>query len=237
QAGPSAETSSQSRKRTAYTCGGIDPLPLRSWLDLCKRSSCCFGARKYFSSTSVIKISDNVHAAAGLGNAKIFAVEHLPFHTIPQSVQRIEDRRKRPSAVMRQQAGYVFKQQIARLPGFSQAGQLKEEGAAGVSESLAASSQAESLTGKSAAEQVEVGHGCGVGISGIFDVPLSFAIEQRTVTALGVFVALAVSHANKTAGTGQPLAEAADAGKHINKTNGLSASLPKIGRASCRERV
>src|SRR5699024_5923180 len=122
QAGPPAETSSQSRKRTAYTCGGIDPLPLRSWLDLCKRSSCCFGERKYFSSTSVIKISDNVHAAAGLGDAKIFAVEHLPFHAIPQSVQRIEDRRKRPSAVMRKQAGYVLKEQIARLPGLSQAG-------------------------------------------------------------------------------------------------------------------
>src|SRR5699024_10433743 len=142
----------------------------------------------------------------------------------------MEDRRKRPSAVMRKQAGYVFKQQIARLPGFSQAGKFKEEGATGVSESLAASSKAESLAGKSAAEQVEVGHGCGVGVSGIFDVPLSFAIEQRTVTALGVFVALAVSHAGETAGTGQPLAEAADAGKHVNKTNGLSASLPNKKR-------
>src|SRR5699024_8483934 len=226
QAGPSAETSSQSRKRTAYTCGGIDPLPLRSWLDLCKRSSCCFGERKYFSSTSVIKISDNVHAAAGLGDAKIFAVEHLPFHAIPQSVQRIEDRRKRPSAVMRQQAGYVLKQQIARVPGFSQAGKFKEEGAAGVSESLAASSKAESLARKSSAEQFKVEHVFWIGFSGISGVPLSFAPEQGAVTALGVFVALAVYHANKTAGTGQPLAEAADAGEHVNKTNGLSTSLP-----------
>ena len=40
---------------------------------------------------------------------------------------------------------YIFKQQIARVPGFSQAGKFKEEGAAGVSESLAASSKAESL--------------------------------------------------------------------------------------------
>ena len=135
---------------------------------------------------------------------------------------------------MRQQAGYVLKEQIARVPGFSQAGKFKEEGATGVSESLAASSKAESLAGKSAAEQVEVGHGCGVGISGIFDVPLSFAIEQRTVTALGVFVALAVSHAGETAGTGQPLAEAADAGEHVNKTNGLSTSLPnKKARIAC----
>ena len=114
---------------------------------------------------------------------------------------------------MRQQAGYVLKEQIARVPGFSQAGKFKEEGASGVSESLATSSKAESLAGKSTAEQVEVGHGCGVGFSGIFDVPLSFRVKQSAVAALGVFVALAVPHANKTAGTGQPLAEAADAGE------------------------
>ena len=167
-----------------------------------------------------------------MGNAKIFAVEHLPFHAIPQSVQRIEDRRKRPATVMRQQAGYVLKEQIARVPGFSQAGKFKEEGATGVSESLAASSKAESLAGKSAAEQVEVGHGCGVGVSGIFDVPLSFAIEQGAVTALGVFVALAVSHAGETAGTGQPLAEAADAGEHIDKLDGVTFPL-KLKKARC----
>lgn len=129
---------------------------------------------------------------------------------------------------------YVLKEQIARVPGFSQAGKFKEEGAAGVSESLAASSKAESLAGKSATEQVEIGHGCGIGFSGIFDVPLSFRVKQGAVTALGVFVALAVSHAGETAGTGQPLAEAADTGEHINETNGLSTSLPnKKARIAC----
>ena len=143
----------------------------------------------------------------------------LTTHNVPYALQRIRN---------------ILKEQIARVPSLSQAGKFKEEGATGVSESLAASSKAESLAGKSAAEQVEVGHGCGVGVSGIFDVPLSFAIEQRTVTALGVFVALAVSHAGEAAGTGQPLAEAADAGKHVNKTNGLSASLPnKKARIAC----
>lgn len=43
----------------------------------------------------------NIHPAPGLGDAKTFAVEHLPLHTIPQSVQRIEDGCKRPPAVMR----------------------------------------------------------------------------------------------------------------------------------------
>ena len=143
----------------------------------------------------------------------------------------MEDRRKRPATVMRQQTGYVLKQQIARVPGFSQAGKLKEEGAAGVSEPFAVSSQAESLARESAAEQVEVGHGVGVCASGIFCVPLSFAVKQGAVAVLGVFVAFTVSHAGETAGTGQPLAEAADAGEHIDKLDGVAFPLKrKIAR-------
>ena len=46
-------------------------------------------------------ISDNVHAVSRLGNAEIFAVKTLPFHAIPQSVQRVEDCRKCPPSVMR----------------------------------------------------------------------------------------------------------------------------------------
>ena len=40
---------------------------------------------------------------------------------------------------------YIFKQQIRRLPGFSQAGQFKEESAAWISESFSRSCNAESL--------------------------------------------------------------------------------------------
>ena len=40
---------------------------------------------------------------------------------------------------------YIFKQQIRRLPGFSQAGQFKEESAARISESFSGSCNAESL--------------------------------------------------------------------------------------------
>ena len=150
---------------------------------------------------------------------------------VPQSVQRIEDRCKRPALVMVKQAGYVLKQQIARLPGFSQAGQLKKEGAARVSEPSAAASQAESLARESAAEQVEVGHGVGVGVSGIFCVPLSFAVKQGAVAVLGVFVAFTVSHAGETTGPAQPLAEAADAGEHIDKLDGVAFPLKrKIAR-------
>jgi len=40
---------------------------------------------------------------------------------------------------------YIFKQQIRRLPGFSQAGQFKEESAARISESSACPREAECL--------------------------------------------------------------------------------------------
>ena len=46
---------------------------------------------------------------------------------------------------MVKQSGYIFKQQIIRLPGFSQAGQFKEESAAWISESFSRSCNAESL--------------------------------------------------------------------------------------------
>ena len=72
-----------------------------------------------------------------------------------------------------------------------------------------------SLARKSAAEQLEVRHGAGVGFSGIFYEPLSLRVKQGVVTAVGVFVDLAVSYAFKSSGTGQTLAETADAGEHI----------------------
>ena len=71
------------------------------------------------------------------------------------------------------------------------------------------------LTGKTAAEQLEVGHGAGVGFSGIFNEPLSLRVKQGVVTTVGVFVDFAVAHAFKSSGTGESLAETADAGEHI----------------------
>ena len=71
------------------------------------------------------------------------------------------------------------------------------------------------LARKSAAEQLEVRHGAGVGFSGIFNEPLSLRVKQGVVTAVGVFVDFAVAHAFKSSGTGESLAETADAGEHI----------------------
>ena len=110
---------------------------------------------------------------------------------------------------------YIFKQQIRRLPGFSQAGQFKEESAAWISESFSGSCNAESLARKSAAEQLEVRHGAGIGFSGIFYEPLSLRVKQGIIAAIGILVDFAVPYACKASGTGQSFAETADAGEHI----------------------
>ena len=72
-----------------------------------------------------------------------------------------------------------------------------------------------SLARKSAAEKPEIGHGAGVGFSGIFNEPLSLRVKQGVVTAVGVFVDFAVPYACKSSGTSQSFAETADAGEHI----------------------
>ena len=140
QAGFPAEAAWLRREGTAYSFRGVDPFPLGSGADLDKRRSCCFGERKYFSSASLIKISDKIHPFSRLGDSKIFAVKHLPFHRIPQSVQRMEDGRKRPAPVMVKQSGYVFKQQIRRSFCLSQPGNFKEQGTSWVRESSTVSS-------------------------------------------------------------------------------------------------
>lgn len=94
---------------------------------------------------------------------------------------------------MVEQAGNIFSQPVLRVPGFSQSGKLKEQGAPWVVESAAASGNAEALARKSAAEQVEVGQVGGVCFSDIVKEPLSLHVKQGAVAAVGVFVDLAVS--------------------------------------------
>ena len=98
-----------------------------------------------------------------------------------------------------------------------QAGQFKEESAAWISESFSGSCNAESLARKSAAEKPEFWHCFWVCFSCIFYEPLSLRVKQGVVTAVGVFVDFAVSYACKASGTGQSLAETADAGEHIHE--------------------
>ena len=112
---------------------------------------------------------------------------------------------------------YIFKQQIRRLPGFSQAGQFKEESAARISESSACSRDTERLARKTAADKLKIWYCAGVGFSGIFNEPLSLRVKQGVVTAVGVFVDFAVPYACKSSGTGQSFAETADAGEHIHE--------------------
>jgi hypothetical protein len=120
---------------------------------------------------------------------------------------------------------YIFKQQIRRLPGFSQPGKLKEESASRITKSFSGACNAESLARKSAAEQPEFWHCFWVCFSCIFYEPLSLRVKQGIVTAVGVFIDFAVSYARKAPGTGQPLAETTDAGEHIDEFNQAPGSL------------
>lgn len=64
QPGLSAKPAQIGSQRTTQSFGGVDSFSLVTAVGLNKRTSCCFGERKYFSSTSLIKISDNVHAVS-----------------------------------------------------------------------------------------------------------------------------------------------------------------------------
>ena len=114
---------------------------------------------------------------------------------------------------------YIFQDEIRRVSGLNQSGNFKEQSSSGVAKAPSCPGHAEALTGKTAAEQLEVGHGAGVGFSGIFNEPLSLRVKQGVVTAVGVFVDFAVPYACKSSGTGESLAETADAGEHIYKSN------------------
>ena len=79
QTGFPAEAARLCRKGAAYAFRGVDSLALSFGKDLHKRCFCCSCERKYFSPASLVKISDKVHPAAGLGDMEILAVKHLPF--------------------------------------------------------------------------------------------------------------------------------------------------------------
>ena len=59
---------------------------------------------------------------------------HLPCDIVPQFIQRIEDRRKRPAAVMVKQAGNVLKQQKFRFFNGGNPCDLKEKRSSGIIE-------------------------------------------------------------------------------------------------------
>ena len=186
-------------------------------------------AGKHMSATTVeslIKISDKVDPTAGLGHSKILAVKHLPFQTIPQFVQRMEDGRKRPAPVMVKQAGNIFKQQIRRSFCRSQPGNFKEQGTSWIVESSTVSSNRKRLTGKSAAQQVEVGDVARIGFSDIFTKPLSFRIEQGFIASVGLFVDFAMAYAGKPSGAGEPFPEPANAGEQVDISYGFLYHTP-----------
>ena len=100
-AGFAAKAAAVGGQGTAYAVGVVDPAAFVVLSDFGKSRWTCLVESKYFSGTSVSKISDNVHPIAGLGDAEILAVKHLPRDIVPQLIQRAEDGRKRPALVMR----------------------------------------------------------------------------------------------------------------------------------------
>ena len=148
---------------------------------------------------------------------------------IPQVVQRGEDDSKRPPLVMREKAGNVFKQQIRRPSGFSQAGNLKEESASGVIESFPFASIRKCLAGEASAQEVEAGEVIGVNCSGVWIIFfLLFDVVDGAVAGVGVLVDLTVADALETARAGQPGPKTAYAREHIKITNQMFRHLRRF---------
>mgnify|MGYP002562846846 CR=1 FL=1 len=68
------------------------PLSLTAGNDLLKSCSIARFERKYFAGQSSIKISDNIHSPPLLWDTVIGAVKTTPFQTVPQLMNRGEDR-------------------------------------------------------------------------------------------------------------------------------------------------
>ena len=159
---------------------------------------------------------------------EILAVKHLPFHKIPQSVQRMEDGRKCPAPVMVKQSGNIFKQQIRRSFCRSQPGNFKEQGTSWIGKSPTVSSNRKRLTGKTSAQEFEVGDIARIGFSDIFTEPLSFGIEQGFIALIGFFVDFAVSYTGKSSGTGESFPEPANTGEQVNISYGFLYHAPYL---------
>lgn len=80
---------------------------------------------------------------------------------------------------------YVFKQQIRRSFCRSQPGNFKEQGTSWIGKSPTVSSNRKRLTGKTSAQEFEVGDIARIGFSDIFTEPLSFGIEQGFIALIG----------------------------------------------------
>ena len=107
----------------------------------------------------------------------ILAVKHLPLDMIPQPRKRPKDDIEGPAFVMRQQAGYVFKQNNRGLFGSKYAGNLEKQRSASIIKAFSVSGDAEALARKSAANEVEVGQLPCVDLSCVIAKPLSFRVE------------------------------------------------------------
>jgi hypothetical protein len=90
-------------------------------------------------------MSDNEHAAPSLGNSEELSVKNPVGEPVPEFPQESKDGSKRPSSVIRQDAGDVLPHHPAGAKASSQGKELKGEIAARVIQSSALSGDGERL--------------------------------------------------------------------------------------------
>lgn len=153
-----------------------------------------------------------------MGDTEILAVKDLPCDIVPQLIQRTEDGRKSPALVMRQQTGNIFKQQKRWSFNGGNSGDLKKESASCVIlESSAEPCDTEGLTGKTAANKVDIRQGVWINGSCVCKIQFSFRWVHGVIRLLCVFIYLAVADALIAAEPFKPRPKAADTCEHIQK--------------------
>jgi hypothetical protein len=73
-----------------------------------------FGLKKNFGGTLGSKMPDNEHAPAALGDSEELCIQHAPRHTVPEFIQRGEDRFEVSALVRTEQSGNILQEKPAR---------------------------------------------------------------------------------------------------------------------------
>jgi hypothetical protein len=73
-----------------------------------------FGLKKNFGGTWASKMPDNEHTAAALGDSEELCIQHAPRHTVPELIQRGEDRLEVSAFVRTEQSGNILQEKPAR---------------------------------------------------------------------------------------------------------------------------
>lgn len=116
---------------------------------------------EYFASTdsggSRISVSDgskDEHTPPTLRHSEETRVDNPPRHAIPELGQRLKNDSEVPTAVAREEAGYVLKENPSGSNSPDDSGELEEQAASFPGESCALTGDGQVLAGESSAEEV-----------------------------------------------------------------------------------